>query len=411
MTMHPREARPYDRRRFLRQSLYLSAGVVGGPVLLGACGDSGTSSSTGVTLPLARPDDPVELPLMDELGPIKDGLDPESGTLKIFNYSDYLAPGLLKAFGDEYGVKVEVTTFNSMDEAVAKLRTGQSQFDVFFPTPDIVAKVVLGKLLQPLNHSYLPNLSNAYPQLQNPFYDQGSQYTVPYNVYSTGIGYRTDDVSTIPSNGYDLLWDEKYSGRTHILDDGREAIGMALLRAGVEDVNTEDPETIRKAGEALQELVPKVHVKIDINGYSELPEHRASVHQCWSGDLIGAQYYLPAGESPEVLGYWFPTDEPGMVGNDTIAVTAGAKNPVLAHHFLNYLLDNKNALRNFGWVGYQPALKKFTPQYLSQSGYVPKNLESAVVTPDQYREGRQLLQLSPDGREVWDDTWAQLKSG
>jgi spermidine/putrescine transport system substrate-binding protein len=412
MVMHPRERSSYDRRRFLRHSLYVSLGAVGGPSLLAACGDSGSgSSSSSVDLPMARPDDPVELPLHEDLPAIEDGLEPESGTLKIFNYADYLAPGVLKAFGEEYGVKVEVTTFNSMDEAVAKLRTGQAEFDVFFPTPDVVAKVVVGKLLQPLNHSYLPNLRNAWPQLRSPFYDQGAQYTVPYNVYSTGIGYRTDDVATIPANGYDLFWDEQYAGRTHILDDGREAIGMALLRAGVEDVNSEDPETIHKAGDALSELVSTVHVKIDISGYTELPEDRASVHQCWSGDLIGAQYYLPAGESAEVLGYWYPTDEPGMVGNDTIAVTAGAKNPVLAHHFLNYLLDNQNALRNFGWVGYQPALAKFTPQYLSKTGYVPPNLETAVVTLDQYAEGHQLLQLSPTGRQVWDETWATLKSG
>ena len=410
MAGHPREARRLDRRRLLRQSFYASLGAVAGPTLLGACGSS-DSSSGSVDLPLARPYDPVELPLHEDVPAIDDGLEPETGTLKIFNYADYLAPGVLKAFGEEYGVEVEVTTYNSMDEAVAKLRTGQTDFDVFFPTPDVVAKIVYGKLLQPLNHSYLPNLMNAWSRLQDPFYDEGSQYTVPYNVYSTGVGYRVDQVATIPPNGYDIFWDEQYAGKTHILDDGREAIGMALLREGLEDVNTEDPDTVRAAGEDLRELVPSVQVKIDISGYSELPENRATVHQCWSGDLIGAQYYLPAGESTDVLGYWYPTDEPGMVGNDTIAVVAGAEHPVLAHHFLNYLLDTKNALQNFGWVGYQPALKKFTPQYLSSTGYVPVNLETAVVTAEQYEQGRQLLQLSPTGREVWDEVWATFKSG
>ena len=196
MALHPRERPALDRRRFLRNSLYLSVGAVGGPVLLGGCGSN--ASTTAVDLPLARPDDPVEQPLFDDMPAIDDGLEPESGTLKIFNYSDYLAPGVLKAFGEEYGVEVEVTTFNSMDEAVAKLRTGQASFDVFFPTPDILGKVVAGKLLQPLNHSYLPNLRNVWPQLRDPFYDLGSRYTVPYTVYTTGIGYRADEVETIP---------------------------------------------------------------------------------------------------------------------------------------------------------------------------------------------------------------------
>ena len=410
MALHPRERPALDRRRFLRNSLYLSVGAVGGPVLLGGCG-SDSASSTEVDLPLARPDDPVEQPLFDDIPAIEDGLEPESGTLKIFNYSDYLAPGVLKAFGEEYGVEVEVTTFNSMDEAVAKLRTGQASFDVFFPTPDILGKVVAGKLLQPLNHSYLPNLDNVWPQLRDPFYDLGSRYTVPYTVYTTGIGYRADEVETFPANGYDILWDEQYLGESHILDDGREAIGMALLRAGVEDVNTEDSDTIRAAGDALHELIDAVHVKIDINAYTELPESRATVHQCWSGDPISAQYYLPPDVSTDVLGYWYPTDEPGMVGSDTMAVMAGAENPVLGHHFLNYLLDEQNSLRNFGWVGYQPALEKFTPRYLSDQGYVPTNLESAVVTLEQYKTGHQLLQLSATGRALWDEVWATLKSG
>ena len=38
-----------------------------------------------------------------------------------------------------------------MDEAVAKLSSGEADFDVFFPTPDVIGKLAAGKLLQPLN--------------------------------------------------------------------------------------------------------------------------------------------------------------------------------------------------------------------------------------------------------------------
>jgi spermidine/putrescine transport system substrate-binding protein len=409
MATHPREPRSYDRRQFLRYALAASAGTIVSPALLSAC-EGSSSSDSGTGLPLARPDHPVTLPRFADIPAIKSGQKPEQGPLQVFNYADYLAPGVLKAFGEQYGTSVEVTTFNSMDEAVAKLRTGQTDFDVFFPTPDVVAKVVLGKLLQPLNHSYLPNLDNALSELQNPFYDRGSRYTVPYNIYSTGIGYRADEVPQLPANGWDIIWDQQYAGDIHVLDDGREAIAMSLLRNGVTDVNTEDAEAIHAAGDQLDKLVQSVHVKVDINGYTEVPENRATIHQCWSGDMISAQYYLPKGDSVDVLGYWRP-DRGAVVGNDTIAVTAGAKNPVLAHHFLNYLLDNDNALRNFGWVGYQPALAKFTPQFLSTKGYVPKNLESAVVTLADYHNGRQLLQLSPTGRALWDNVWASFKAG
>src|SRR6185503_3918330 len=130
-----------------------------------------------------------------------------------------------------------------MDEAVEKLRTGSTKFDVFFPTPDVIGKVVAGKLLQPINQTYITNFDNVWPALQDPFYDKGSQYSVPYTLYTTGVAYRTDRVATPPSelsNGYDILWDPAYKGRIYILNDDREALGMALIRSGITDVNTED---------------------------------------------------------------------------------------------------------------------------------------------------------------------------
>ena len=86
---------------------------------------------------------------------------------------------MLKKFEREYGVKVEVTTFTSMDEAIAKLSSGQAEFDVFFPTTDVIAKLAAGQLLQPLNKSYIPNLANVWESLQDPFYDKGASIRFP----------------------------------------------------------------------------------------------------------------------------------------------------------------------------------------------------------------------------------------
>ena len=96
------------------------------------------------------PNAPATLPLFDDLPAVASGLEPETGgTFRIFNYPEYNGPDVLKAFGKQYGVKVEVTTFTTMSEAVDKLKLGATDFDVFFPTPDILGKAVAGKLLQP----------------------------------------------------------------------------------------------------------------------------------------------------------------------------------------------------------------------------------------------------------------------
>ena len=130
----------------------------------------------------------MTLPIKDSNPPIKDGLPPETGgTFNILNYADYMAPGVMKTFGKKHDVAVEVTPYTNYDEMLAKMREPGASFDLVFPGPDVLGKMVYTELLQPLNHSYLPNEDNLWPEYLDPWYDLGAQYTVPYTVYTTGI--------------------------------------------------------------------------------------------------------------------------------------------------------------------------------------------------------------------------------
>jgi len=411
MTRHPLEGRsPQTTRRQALQLGVLAAAAGGG--LVGACGRERERPAPTQQTDLSRPFRPVRLPLHADVPAIAGGLAAEKGgLLKVLNYPEYLAPDVIKKFADEHGVKVEITTFTTQDEAIAKLRNTGATFDIYFPTPDILGRVVAGKLLQPLNPTYLTNLRNAWPALRDPFYDLGSQYTVPYNSYTTGIGYRADRVTTLPAVAYDILWNSAYRGKTYVLDDDREVLAMAMLRAGLVDLNTEDPNVLKAAGASVGGLIDAVNVKVGITAYQALGEGQATVHQCWSGDIINAQYYLPEGGSTDVLGFWYPSNLSGVVGTDTIAIPRSAQKPVLAHVFLNHLLSNEAALENFAFTGYQPALSIVTPEKMVADEFVTENLKSAIVTPDHYDKGIQLLQLSPAGEALWEDQWAKFKAG
>ncbi len=48
--------------------------------------------------------------------------------------------------------------------------------------------------LGPINHSYIPNIKNVWPTFTNPWYDQEWRYSVPNFIYTTGIGWRNDQV-------------------------------------------------------------------------------------------------------------------------------------------------------------------------------------------------------------------------
>ena len=117
----------------------------------------------------------------------------EGATLQIYNWDQYIWKKQVEKFCEKYDCDYKITTFQNMDEALTKMRQGRSTSDVFFPTTDTFGKLVYAKLLQPLNHSYLTHLEeNVWPQLQSPYYDQGSRYSVPYVVYTTGIAYARD---------------------------------------------------------------------------------------------------------------------------------------------------------------------------------------------------------------------------
>jgi spermidine/putrescine transport system substrate-binding protein len=423
--MHPRE-RPTTRRQFLIRAGALGGALLGADAFLAACGGSAKTAGTVKTetngafvgpggITLARRDRPVTLPLYDDNVAIDSGLNPEAGPLNVFNWASYINPAVVRKFEKEFNVKVSITQFENEEEAVAKLTSGKTaNFDVWWATVDYVSRAVAGKLIQPINHSYIPNLKNVWPALQNPYYDQHSRYTVPYAVYTTGIAWRTDKVPKAPAdyaNPYDIFWDShQYRGKVAILDDEREALGMALLRRHIYDINTEDANLINRAEKDLAQLTAIANVKVNVNDYTDLPSGATWISQAWSGDIAGAPYYLPKGVKPTVLAYWRPDDH-AATQNDMITILRGAKNPVLAHAFLNFILDNQIGVENFSWNGYIPPLSVIDPDKLVSQGYIPANLTSTIVRESDFNRGVTIDALTTQGQATWENAWSTFKAG
>ena len=165
------------------------------------------------------------------------------------------------------------------------------------------------------------------------------------------------------------------------------------MRTGARpDLNTEDAKVIARAGDELSKLGPICNPKVTITDYQTLPEGKTVLHHSWSGDLLGAAfYYMPKGVSPDVLSFWAP-DQNGVVQNDFFCIGRGAKNPALAHQFINFMLDEKNAYTNFvNFNGYVPPQNGIDADTLIRRGLIPKTLEPAVVRPDQFAANQELL--------------------
>ena len=275
---HPKDRPGVTRRQLLHGAAGGVVAVGAGGLLagcqntttpIGACEGGGLSplvepKPTGPGgLPLPRPDNSVTWAITDDNQPIADGRQNEGGTLRVYNYADYLDPVVLKRFQKRYGVKVEIATYNSADEAIAKLAAGAVSFDIIVGlSGSNIVNLIAQQLLQPLNHSYLPNLErNVWPELQDPAYDRGSRFTAPYVAWSDGIGWRNDKIREeiaamdVP---WDIFWhSQAYRGKVAILAD---LVVAPANPVGPRDVGRREAAAAVVGG--VVELWPDVPLKV-----------------------------------------------------------------------------------------------------------------------------------------------------
>jgi spermidine/putrescine transport system substrate-binding protein len=419
---HPKDL---SRRDFLIRAGGATLALPTLSAILDACSRPGTvapGGASGSEIPIATLQNPVELPLTRD--PISADTPLESGPLVLYNWADYIYMKDVHEFEDKFDVKVDVTTFNNLEEGIAKVVNNQVTPDVFVPTPGYLRRLVAKDLLQPLQHELIPNMSNVWPTYSDPgpYYDLKWHYTTPYTIYTWGVAYRRDKVvagdpegsdASIAQQGWDTLWNHDYAGAISLYDSYGDTIAVTIMRDGSTDVNSCDPNVIDQAKQEIEQTINDNDARLTINGvYAKLPAGDFTVAESWSGDIVGAQWYLPKDTSTDVLGYWRPDMTQDMIGNDLLAIPASAKNPRLAHEFINFFLDDKIGTDNFvNWNGYQPPFKSINPETLIDKGIVPKSLDLAVVTEDMFKVGLTPIELTPDCDQMWLDAWDEIKAG
>src|SRR4029450_12575937 len=123
----------------------------------------------------------------------------EERTVNFYNWSNYVAPGVLEDFTRETGIKVVYDTFDANETLETRLLAGKSGYDVVVPSAYFLQRQIMAKVFQKLDKSKLPNLANAWPVVtkQLAVYDPGNQYGANYMWGTTGIGYNVKAVQKI----------------------------------------------------------------------------------------------------------------------------------------------------------------------------------------------------------------------
>lgn len=256
--------------------------------------------------------------------------------LNVYNWSSYIDPTTIAAFERERGVRVRYGTYESNEEMLAKVVTGNSGWDVVFPTHTRVPQMANHGLLAPLDHRRLPLLSNLDPRFAHPEWDPGLRWCVPYHWNGTGVIYNRKQAP--PATGWGELWNPVLKGRLTMLDDPQDAIGAALLKLHY-PFNTMDHAQLHAARASLIAQKPLLRAYLN----AEVRD------QVIAGDVLAAQLWsttaAPAVQANPNLGFIYPIEGYPLYC-DCAAILAESRRYSLAIEFLNYLLRPKVAAAN-----------------------------------------------------------------
>ncbi len=199
--------------------------------LVAGCGSGGGTSEVA-----AAPDDP----------------DAEvSGTLRVFAYEDSVRPEMLDPVLEANpDLKIETATFDSNEEAAAKI-AGGFQADVVEVCADEMQPLLDQNQIRPLDPKGITSWDDlSFTNAEGIVLD-GKQYGVPLSAGLEGLVYNTEEV---PQGIDELadLWAPEYAGRSTIQGSyALPAIAEAALAIGIEDPMGMDADQLEQAKQYL----------------------------------------------------------------------------------------------------------------------------------------------------------------
>ncbi|WP_313738573.1 polyamine ABC transporter substrate-binding protein [Pseudomonas sp.] len=277
------------------------------------------------------------------------GLASAADSVKIYNWSSYIAPDTLQNFQKATGIVPTYDIYDSNETLDGKLMTGHSGYDVVFPSNHFMARQIQGGALKRLDKAQLPNWQNLDPRLLKVLEvnDPGNQYGFPYLWGSTGIGYNVDKVKAVlgddaPLDSWDLIFKPEYLSKLKgcgvaMLDNGPELLPIALNYLGLPH-HSQQLEDYEKAKALLMKARPYISYFHSSKYTGDLANGDVCVVVGFSGDVLQAKNRAEEAKNGVKVGYSIPK-EGAPLWFDMVAVPADAPNEKAAYAYMNYLLQ------------------------------------------------------------------------
>ena len=316
--------------------------------------------------------------------------------LNVYNWETYVAATTISNFEREFNCKVRYATYGSAEEMLAKVMSGNSGWDVVFPSNSFVAPMQELGLLLPLDHSRLTNLGNLDPLFRTPEWDPHLAVSVPYMHSATGILY-SDAAHPAPLS-WSTLWTNDYRHRLTMLDDPAEVFAACLKRNGC-SINSADPAQLKSSRDLAEKQKPLLRAYLNEEVKDQVVAGDVLVAQLW------AQVAATAIESSPNLRFAYPAEGFALYA-DVSAILRESEHVNLAYQFLNYLLRPQVA------AAISTEIRGATTNAAARSLLSPTLREDPVLFPSAkiLEKGEWFRPLPQAAQRLRDRYWTEIKS-
>lgn len=316
--------------------------------------------------------------------------------LNVFNWSAYVAPRTIPDFEREYGVRVRYAVYESNEEMLARVLSGNSGWDVVFPSNYFVAPMRENGLLAPIEHRRLSNLHLLDATFRQPRWDPELAWCVPYMWGASGILYHSR-LEPPPARWADL-WNSRLAGKVTMLDDPAEVLGAALKKLGYSLNSTNSDELRQAQREAIaQKRLLRAYLNAEVRD------------QMVAGDVLASQLWATTAQQAidgsAALRFVYPEEGFALYADNAVILRESRRREA-AHEFINYLLrpevaavvvvETRTATANAGARAILPA------EVSGNTTLYPK--------PETLARGEWFETMPAPAQRLRDRLWTEIKS-
>ena len=296
--------------------------------------------------------------------------------VNVCSWGEYIDESLIDQFEEETGIKVNYQTAESNEVLYSQLSMGGVDYDVIVPSDYMISQLIEEDMLAELNYDNIPNFEKIDDRFKNLSYDPENKYTVPYTWGTLGIISNTAKVQE-PITSWSAMFDPQYAGNVLLINNSRDALGIALLYLGY-SVNTTDEAEIQEAYQLIADAVK--------NGV-------------YQGKVMDEVFQKMEG------GNWFV---------DAMCVLKTSQHKEEAEAWINFMASTEANLRNMDYIWYASpnaeALETYPAYYEETYGEPLDPALYEIMAPSQEVLDRceAYLVLPAETRTLYNDLWTQL---